>query len=441
MHALQRRTHKSDRVDWEGHGSKSREEKFPGKEDVVPRSVMVKAEEIFDDVSDPGFGLSRLYEYTEKFEKHSIDTSSARVTKTEMRDALASVSAPDVEMIKLAASRIQAYHERQKPKGFIFDDGRGTAIEERIIPLQRVGICIPGGQYPLASTVLMTAIPARIAGVKEIVMINPWPQGKMNAHVMAAAHIAGVDEIYKVGGVQGVAALASGWLGRRMDKIVGPGSIWVTAGKAIAFARGYCGIDSLAGPSEVVIVADASANATWAACDLLSQAEHGSYSWADLITDSEELIARVEEALNQLAQESGEMEWFKQGAGHISAYLLRDEEQMAEAINYIAPEHLEIIVENPRPLLDRITNAASIFIGPYSPVPAGDYMAGGNHVLPTGGTARFASPLGVYDFVKRQSVTTLSADGLRGIADPVARFAEIEGLSAHALAVRKRFRP
>jgi histidinol dehydrogenase len=412
----------------------------PAYKGAVPLNVMDDAEKIFDDIIH-NRGIRKLFEYTQKFEEHRIDTENIKVSAAEINSAVASISPEDRQTIDLAAERIRAYHQKQRPTGFIFDDGRGTVIEEKIVPLERVGICIPGGQFPLASTVLMTAIPARIAGVRDIVMINPWPKGRMNPHVLAAAHIAGVDVIYKVGGVQGVAALARGWLGGPVDKIVGPGSVWVTAGKAIAFARGYCGIDSLAGPSEVAIVADASANPAWIAYDLLSQAEHGTHSWADLITDSEELITGVEEALNRLALELGEPDWLRRGAENITAYLLRDEAQMAEAVNHIVPEHLEIMTANPQSLVNNITNAASIFIGPYSPVPAGDYMAGGNHVLPTGGTARFASPLSVYDFVKRQSVTTLSAEGLKAIADPVARFAEIEGLTAHALAVRKRFSP
>jgi histidinol dehydrogenase len=405
---------------------------------VIPGRVMIEAHRIFNEV---GLSLGALIDYTEKFERHRITPDTMKVSEREIEAAVAAVTPADRKVLALAAKRIRAYHRQQKPKGFKFDDRHGTVIEERIIPLDRVGICIPGGRFPLASTVLMTAIPARIAGVRQIAMINPWPDGKMNPHVIAAAKLAGVDAIYKVGGVQGVAALALGWLGGRVDKIVGPGSIWVTAGKAIAVAGVICGIDSLAGPSEVTVVADESARAEWVAYDLLSQAEHGDLSRADLITTSEALIKKVGACLDAIIAECADEEWAKEGRKRIFAYLLRDRPQMAEAVNRIAPEHLEIMLrQGADQLAAMITNAASIFIGPYSPVPAGDYMAGGNHVLPTGGTARFASPLGVYDFVKRQSLTTLSRDGLEAIAEPVARFAELEGLTAHALSVRKRLR-
>jgi histidinol dehydrogenase len=246
-----------------------------------------------------------------------------------------------------------------------------------------------------------------------------------------------VDRIFKIGGAQGVAALACGAAPvPRVDKIVGPGSVWVTAAKAIAVSRGLCGIDSLAGPSEVVVVADGSADPGCVAADLLSQAEHGGDSVAILVTTSRSLAKKAGAELDALVKRGP---WPRDVTARVRAIVVKGLAQAAEAVNDIAPEHLEIIVKNPRAFLKKVRNAASIFIGPYSPVPAGDYMAGGNHVLPTGGTARWSSPLSVHDFVKRQSITELSKAALASIKEPAARFAEIEGLPAHALAVRKRF--
>lgn len=401
----------------------------------VPHRVMKAAEKIFDNVSEKGD--SALFQYTRQLEGHAVRAGRVRVSEREFARAMKAVPPSDLRVLKLAAERIRAYHRAQVPIGFRFDDGKGTVIEERVAPLERVGLCIPGGRAPLASTVLMTAIPARIAGVSRIVMINPWPEGRMNAPVLAAARIAGVDAVYKVGGAQGVAALATGKTCiPRVDKIVGPGSVWVTAAKAIAVSRGLCGIDSLAGPSEVVVVADGSAYPGCVAADLLAQAEHGGDSRGILVTSSRELIIKVDAELNTMVKQGP---WPKQALSRVEAVLVKNLSQAAEAVNQIAPEHLEILVKDPASFIKKVRNAASIFIGPYSPVPAGDYMAGGNHVLPTGGTARWSSPLSVLDFVKRQSVTELSKKALGLIKEPVARFAEMEGLPAHALSVRKRF--
>ena len=402
----------------------------------IPKKIMTAAEKIFDDVA--ARGDAALYEWTAKLEKHRITAGTVKVSAQELRRAYQAVPVEDLKVIKLAAKRIKAYHKLQVPQGFRYCDSQGSVIAERVLPLERVGLCIPGGRA-LASTVLMTALPAQLAGVKEIIMINPWPEGRGNAHVLAAAKLMGVSAVYKIGGVQGVAALACGTASMpRVDKIVGPGSIWVTAAKAIAVARGLCGIDSLAGPSEVAVVADQSAYPGCVAVDLLSQAEHGQDSVSILICTSMALIQKVRGELERLVRGRNSA-WPRQVLDRISAVEVKDLDMAAELVNRIAPEHLEIIVKDPAGLVAKIRNAASIFIGPYSPVPVGDYMAGGNHVLPTGGAARFSSPLSVRDFVKRQSVTELSRETLAAIVKPTARFAEIEGLPAHALAVRKRF--
>ena len=401
----------------------------------IPKNVMQRAEKIFQEVASKGD--SALFGWTNKLEKHRVSKKTVKVGPREMIEALGDMPGQDLKVIRLAAKRIRAFHRKQAALGFRFDDGKGTVIEERVMPLDRVGICIPGGRAPLASTVLMTAIPATLAGVKEIIMISPWPEGRMNPHVLAAAQIAGVDEVYKVGGIQGVAALACGTQSiPRTDKIVGPGSIWVAAAKTIAASRGLCGIDLVAGPSEIVVVADGMAKPGLAAIDLLSQAEHGLDSIAVLVTTSRKLADKVQAELLRAAQESGIPKRELKG---VFAVLVRNLEQAARVVNEIAPEHLEVMVRQPRQFAKKVFNAASIFLGPYSPVPAGDYMAGANHVLPTGGTARFSSPLGVHDFVKRQSITELSPEALKSISRATARFAEIEGLPAHARAIRKRF--
>lgn len=404
----------------------SRRAAFPP---AIPRPILAAAEKIFTEVAAQGDPA--LFRFTRKLEKHSLSPHTVRVSAKELAAARRAVSPAEGEVILLAARRVRAFHLKQISRGFRFSDGQGTVIEERVVPLDRVGLCIPGGRFPLASTVLMTAIPARLAGVQRVVMISPWPEGRMNPHVIFAAGVAGVDEIYKIGGVQGVAALAGGTASiPAVDKIVGPGSVWVTAAKALAVSRGLCGIDGLAGPSEVVVVADETARAEWVALDLLSQAEHGHDSAALLITTSRALAKKVELEIKKYHP--------KTGADSIMALIVKNLDQAAQVVNGMAPEHLEIMVRSPRSFVKKIRNAASIFVGPYSPVPAGDYMAGGNHVLPTGRTARFSSPLGVYDFVKRQSVTELSPKALARIAGPVARFAELEGLQAHGEAVRSR---
>ncbi|MFO8055947.1 MAG: histidinol dehydrogenase [bacterium] len=403
----------------------------------VPPDVMEKAAKIFDEVTAQGD--TALFKWTRELENHEIDANTVKVTDAEISRALGEVSRSDLDVIELAAKRIRAFHKKQSPKGFTYNDNKGTVIKERIIPLQRAGVYIPGGRFPLASTVLMTAIPAQIAGVKEIIMITPCPGGKLNPCVLAAARSAGVDAVYKVGGVQGIAALACGTASiPRADKIVGPGSSWVAAAKTIADSRGLCGTDAVAGPSEIVVVADESAPAEAVAADLLSQAEHGPDSVSILVTTSDDLVKKVERELKKLVEELPEIEDNPDPAASVSAILVKDLEQASAIVNRIAPEHLEIIVKKPQKFADTVNNAGSVFLGPYSPVPAGDYTAGANHVLPTGGTARFSSPLGVQDFVKRQSVTRLSKEGLAGIREATARFADLEGLKAHARAVLSR---
>ncbi len=404
----------------------------------LPDEVMERAEKIFDEVAEQGD--KALFKWTEELEGHALDKNTVKLSKDELEKALDRVPSSDRDVINLAAKRIRAFHRRQVPKGFTYEDKSGAVIKERVIPLESTGIYIPGGRYPLASTVLMTAIPARLAGVKKIIMVSPCPGGGMDPAVAAAANEVGVDSIYKIGGVQGIASLACGTQSvPAVDKVVGPGSVWVAAAKTIAAVRGLCGIDALAGPSEIVVVADNTARARPVAADLLSQAEHGPDSISILVTTSEELVNKVDKELKNIAEEIPKMEDNPDPAANVSAVLVKDMQQASSVVNRIAPEHLEVIVKGAAKFAETIKNAGSVFLGPYSPVPAGDYTAGANHVLPTGGTARFSSPLGVHDFVKRQSVTRLSGDALYSIKDPTARFAELEGLKAHALAILARF--
>ena len=385
-------------------------------------------------------GDEKLFHYTEEFDGHSLNENTVRVTKEEMNLAFKMVSPSERKLIKLAKARIERFHQKQRQIAFKFKDSAGAVIEQRVLPLERVGICIPAGRAPLFSSVLMTSIPARIAGVKQIAMISPWPKGKMNPYILTAARMGGIEEIYKVGGVQGVAALAVGTKSiLNVDKIVGPGSIWVSEAKAFVARLGLVGIDTLAGPSEVVVLTDGSCLARFVAGDLISQLEHGEDSIAFLVTTKEDFAEQVYcEMESQIKSSSKESSLPISLENSFAVFQVEDIEQACWLVNTLSPEHLEIIVQNPRDVLPKIKNAASIFIGPYSPVPIGDYLAGPNHVLPTGMCARFASPLGVEDFVKRQSVVEFSKEALLKLGPAAERMAELEGLDGHAAAIRIR---
>jgi len=398
----------------------------------IPAAVREGAEKIFNEVAAEGDAA--LFRWTEKLDRHPLTAKTVRVSAKEFAAAKKATPPGDLAAMKTAARRIRAYHKMQIETGFVFDDGRGTRIAEEVLPLASVGLYVPAGRAPLASTALMTGIPARLAGVPEIALASPWPGGEMRPQVLVAAELAGAGAVYKIGGAQGIAALAVGTESvPRVDKIVGPGNMWVNAAKAIAAARGLCAIDGLAGPSEIVVAADDTAPPEFVAWDLLSQAEHGPDSSACLITTSLKLAHAVQVILLKHAADREGLHL----AG-VTAIIAPDLDRLAEFVDAIAPEHLEIITRNPERLAKKIRNAASIFLGPHSPVPAGDYMAGGNHVLPTGGAARFAGPLSVRDFIKRRSVTRLSEKAMRSIAQSVERFALFEGLWAHGQSARAR---
>lgn len=383
-------------------------------------------------------GDKALFEYCEKFDKAKL--SALEVTDAEIEEAVNSVEPRFIEIIKTAAKNIRAFHEKQVRTSFIINDNDGIVTGQKITPIEKVGLYVPGGTAAYPSTVLMDSIPAKIAGCKEICITTPpSADGKVNPVILAAAKIAGVDRIFKVGGAQAIAALAYGTeTVPKVDKIVGPGNAFVAEAKRQVF--GLVSIDMIAGPSEILVIADRFSNPKFVAADLLSQAEHDKMASAVLVTDSMELATAVakeiEVQLKALRREEIARESIENNGKIIVA---EDICEVIEVSNQIAPEHLELSVDNPFDYLDKIKNAGSIFMGRYCPEALGDYYSGANHTLPTSGTARFSSPLSVDDFVKKTQYTYYTKDALAKVADDVAFFAEKEGLSAHARSATIRF--
>ncbi|MBQ9958173.1 MAG: histidinol dehydrogenase [Clostridia bacterium] len=384
-------------------------------------------------------GDKALFEYSKRFDR--ADLTALEVTADEIDEAIASVSPEFIEIIREAASNIRAFHEKQVRNSFILNEKDGVVTGQKIIPIEKVGLYVPGGTAAYPSTVLMDSIPAKIAGCNEIVMVTPpSSDGKVNPVILAAAKIAGVDRIFKVGGAQAVAALAYGTESvPKVDKIVGPGNAYVAEAKKQVF--GKVSIDMIAGPSEILVVADSTSNPKFVAADLLSQAEHDKMASAVLVTDSEELAKKVSDELEQQIPLLPRKEIARASIDNNGKIIVaKDNLSLAIVIaNEIAPEHLELCVDNPFDYLDKIKHAGSVFMGKYCPEALGDYFAGPNHTLPTSGTARFSSPLSVDDFVKKTQFIYYSKDALSGVADKVAYFAEKEGLSAHAKSATIRF--
>ncbi len=380
-------------------------------------------------------GDTALFKYTSKFDKYKLTPKTIEVSIKEKEEALAEVDPRDLEILKLAATRIEKYHRHQVNQGWSVKDEEGVELGQRVLPLQRVGIYAPGGKAFYPSTLLMAAIPAKIAGVKEIIIVTPAKDGKINPLVAAAAYICGVERIFKVGGAQAIAALAYGTKTvPRVDKIVGPGNAYVAAAKKLVF--GQAGIDMIAGPSEILIITDKTANATFAAADMLSQAEHDEMAASVLFTTSEAFAQKVAKEIHEQIKTLERKKIIKKSLNNYGAIIItKDLNQAVELANDFAPEHLELMVENPAEILKQVQNAGSVFFGSYTPEALGDYLAGGNHILPTSGTARFSSPLGVYDFVKRMSVSSFTPEALAKLGAQTARFAEMEGLDAHANSV------
>jgi len=404
---------------------------------AVDADIHRRVEEIVSGVRDKGDAA--LLEFTERFDRVALTPGELAVTAGEMEAAEGAVGAATIRALRYAADRIERFHRESAPRSWRMTDALGSRLGQEVRPLDRVAVYVPGGRAAYPSTVLMTVIPARVAGVKEIVLVSPpSPDKSLNPAVLAAARVAGVTEAYRIGGAQAVAALAYGTETiRRVDKIVGPGNIYVALAKSRVF--GDVGIDMIAGPSEVMVVADASADPEWVAADLLAQAEHDPMARAVLLTPSRALIDAVAAAAERQLAALPRREIAEAALrAHGALVLTRSLEEAVEVANLLAPEHLELQVADPDALLAQVRNAGAVFLGRYTPEVVGDYVAGPNHVLPTGGTARFASALGTEDFVKRLSVIQYAPAGLRDAGPHVAELARVEGLDGHGAAAAIR---
>jgi histidinol dehydrogenase len=401
----------------------------------IDAEVLGVASRIVDDVRERGD--EALREFTEQFDR--VVVGDLAVTEDEITTALDEVTEEFKQAIATAAIAIEEFHRRQVPQSWFTTDEGGIFLGQKVTPIRRVGIYVPGGRASYPSSVLMNAIPAIVAGVEEIAMVvPPSPDGRVSPHVLAAAFEVGVTEIYKVGGAQAIAALAYGTASiPRVDKITGPGNAYVTAAKKLVM--GECGIDMLAGPSEVLVLADETAEPGFVAIDLMAQAEHDPRAATYLVTTDPTLADEVEAALEDLLTDAPRADVIRRSLVDNGVIVLCPDLDVAiDAANLIAPEHLEVMVADPFELLGAIRNAGAIFLGPWTPESVGDYIAGPNHVLPTGGTARFSSPLSVDDFVKKSSVISYSLEALAVDGPTVMTIAEAEGLDAHAAAVGLR---
>ena len=385
-------------------------------------------------------GDEAVFDYTSQFDKWNINADNVRITKEEIEEAFASIDDEFIRVMKDSAANITAFHEKQRRNSWIDTRTDGTILGQRILPIAASGIYVPGGKAAYPSSVLMNALPAKVAGVKKIIMTTPaGADGKVNPGTLAAAKIAGIDEIYKVGGAQAIAAMAFGTESiPKVDKITGPGNIFVALAKKACF--GHVSIDSIAGPSEILVIADETANPRYVAADLLSQAEHDELASAILITTSETLADQVSVQIEGFLETLPRADIIKKSLENYGYQLIADTmEDAVSAANAIASEHLEILTKDPYEVMTKIENAGAIFIGEYSSEPLGDYYAGPNHILPTNGTAKFFSPLSVDDFVKKTSLISYSRKALEEAHKDIELFAEREGLSAHANSIRVRF--
>ena len=384
-------------------------------------------------------GDSALLDYTRRFDRYDLTPDRLKVTCEEISEAYGKVNEAEIEALKQAAGNIRKYHERQVQKSWEYEE-EGVMLGQVIRPLETVGIYVPGGKASYPSSVLMNAVPAKVAGVETVVMCSPAPDGCWSPHALVAADLAGVSSIYKVGGAQAVGAMAYGTRTiPKVDKIVGPGNIYVALAKRLVF--GVVDIDMIAGPSEILIVADDSARADFIAADLLSQAEHDEEAVPVLVTPSESLVHAVVEELEKQTGQLKRQSIIKESlARQCRLFVSASLDEAIDIANRIAPEHLELAVDDPRASAEHIKNAGAIFLGHYTPEAIGDYFAGPNHVLPTSGTARFSSPLGVYDFIKRTSLISYTPAALKKAGPPVGVLAGMEHLDAHANAVNLRVR-
>lgn len=385
-------------------------------------------------------GDEAVFDYTKRFDGADINAANIVVTKEEIDEAYSLVDEQLVEVIRKALVNIREYHAKQKQYSWFDSTPNGTILGQKVTPLNRVGVYVPGGKAAYPSSVLMNIIPAKVAGVNQIIMTTPpGKDGRVNPGTLVAANEAGVDVIYKVGGAQAIAAMAYGTDSiRKVDKIVGPGNIYVALAKKAVY--GHVSIDSIAGPSEILVIADETANPRYVAADLLSQAEHDEMASAILITTSEELADKVSKEIDSFVAELSRSEIISKSLENYGYILIaKDIDEAVETANEIASEHLEIVTKDPFTVMTKIRNAGAIFLGEYSSEPLGDYFAGPNHVLPTNGTAKFFSPLGVDDFIKKSSIISYSREALEPIHEDIIKFANAERLTAHANSIKVRF--
>ena len=387
-------------------------------------------------------GDEALLEFTEKFDRVKANSAAElEIGQAELKQAFDTLDSAQREALKVAAQRVRAFHERQVAESWEFTEADGTRLGQRVTPLDRAGLYVPGGKAAYPSSVLMNAVPAKVAGVKEVIMVVPTPSGVKNQMVLAAAHLAGVDRVFTIGGAQAVAALAYGTQTvPRVDKIVGPGNAYVAEAKRRVF--GAVGIDMIAGPSEILVICDGSTNADWIAMDLFSQAEHDEMAQSILLSPSKEFLDQVQASIKRLMDSMPRATVIATSLKNRGALIqVRDMDEACELSNQIAPEHLELSVQDPDAWVGKLRHAGAIFMGPYSSESLGDYCAGPNHVLPTAGTARFSSPLGVYDFQKRSSIIFASREGASTLGEVAAELAYGEGLPAHARSAEYRVGP
>ena len=384
-------------------------------------------------------GDKAVFSYTKNFDKWDCSSENVKVTEKEIKDAYASLDPEFINVMKRSADNIRRFHEKQVRNSWVDTRPDGSILGQKITPIDISGVYVPGGKAAYPSSVLMNVIPAKVAGVRKIIMTTPAVNGKVNPGTLAAADIAGVHEIYKVGGAQAIAAMAFGTKNiPKVDKITGPGNIFVALAKKACF--GFVSIDSIAGPSEIMVLADETANPRYAAADLLSQAEHDELASAIMITTSEELAHKVSDEVDGFLDKLSRKEIIQKSLDNYGYILVADSlDDAIDGVNSIAPEHLEILTASPFEVMPKIKNAGAMFLGENSSEPLGDYYAGPNHILPTNGTARFFSPLSVDDFIKKSSIISYSREALYNAHEDIELFAKNEGLTAHANSIHVRF--
>lgn len=406
---------------------------------VLDRDLEATVRRILDDVALRGD--EALFEYIREFDGAVLARDTLEVPASAMDRALERLDPKDRDVLETAAGRIKDFHRRQLADSWLYTDENGNELGQRVLPLERVGIYAPGGLARYPSTVLMAAIPAQVAGVREICLASPARKGEMDPLILASAKLGGVQRIFKMGGAQAISALAYGTQSvPSVDKIVGPGNAYVAAAKRMVY--GAVGIDMIAGPSEVLIIADGRVHPSWVAADLLAQAEHDEMASALLLTPDGSFARDVARELERQLQTLVRRSIARRSIDDYGAIVVTEDiDEAFEIANRFAPEHLELVLEQPKAFLGKVKNAGAVFLGPTTPEALGDYIAGPNHILPTGGTARFSSPLGVYDFVKRTSIISFTPSSLNVYGEKASRFAGLEGLEAHGISVRVRLDP